>query len=120
LPEIRVFEDGWRDRRWTKGIRKLSKDQVRKIEASLQELIVALGSCTHPILDPELQRWSPTLWHAPGKKRRRGTWCEYRFGDRHNRARAIVCHDSEEQVIYLVARTVTHDHRRLAEVVKSF
>lgn len=120
MPEIRIFEHGWRDRRWKKGLHKLPDDQVRKIEESLRGLIVALESCTHPILDPTLQSWSPSTWHAPGSQKRRGTWCEYRLGDRNNRARVIACHDESERVIYLIARTVTHDHRRLGEVVRSF
>lgn len=120
MPEIRIFEDGWRDRRWKKGLGKLQKKDVGRIEESLRELIVALQGCRHPVLDPALQKWSPSTWHAPQAKKRRGSWCEYRLGDRHNRARVVVCHDPSEQVIYLVARTVVHDHRRLAEIVDKF
>lgn len=120
MPEVRLFEEGWRDRRWKNGLKKLPAAQIAAIEESLRGLIVALQSCSHPILDPVLQPWSPSTWHAPGSKKRHGTWCEYRLGDRHNRARVVACHDSEHGVIYLVARTVTHDHRRLAEVVKGF
>lgn len=119
MPEIRIFDEGWRDRRWKKSLRKLQKDDER-IEESLRDLISALQVCTHPILDPGLQRWSPTSWHAPGRQRRLGSWCEYRLGDRNNRARVIACHDPSEGVIYLVARTAIHDHRRLAEVVDRF
>ena len=50
----------------------------------------------------------------------RGQWVEYRLGDADNRARAIICFDAREQIIYLVARTVIHDHTALRELVARF
>ena len=41
-------------------------------------------------------------------------------GDRQNKARAIMAYDSSDNTIYLVARTVIHDHRRIGEMIKRF
>lgn len=81
-------------------------------------MIAALSACSHPTLDPSLGRWSPSRYH--GRTRANLTWCEYRLGDRQNKARAIMACDSAEQTIYLVARTVIHDHRRIGEMIKRF
>lgn len=116
--EVRIYEPGWNDRRWTKALRKLDAKQRERLEEALVALARDLAACKHPHLDPSLQRWSPTRWHAPKKKP--GTWYEYRLGDRKNAARVIACHDHQNRVLYLVARTVTHDHRRLDRIVRDF
>lgn len=120
MPEIRVWEPGWQDRRWTKGLKKLQHDQRDRLKQVLKELVESLASCKHPLLDPVMQRWGPTKWHAPGKQKQLGDWYEYRLGDRKNAARVIVCHDPTEQVIYLVARTAVHDLGRIERIVSSF
>jgi hypothetical protein len=71
-------------------------------------------------LDAEFQRWSPSRWDVPRQQATAGDWVEYRLGDDENRARAIVCFDAKEQVIYLVARTAIHDHTSLRELVGAF
>lgn len=118
--EIRIWDAGWQDRRWSKALKKLPPQERDRLNDALKELTADLASCKHPLLDPALQRWGPTKWHAPGKQKRHGDWYEYRLGDKKNAARVIVCHDSRDDVIYLVARTAVHDLARIERVVKSF
>ena len=118
MPEVRACEPTWLDRKWTKAIKKLPKRDAQQLEDSLVGLIEALKHCSHPTLDPKLNRWSPSRYH--GKARANFTWCEYRLGDRQNKARAILAYDSSENTIYLVARTVIHDHRRIGEMIKRY
>ena len=120
MPELLIYEAGWRDKRWTKSIDKLSASQRQRIEQSLVDLAEALAGCTHPQLDLSLNRWSPTRYRVPGRNKAAGDWYEYRLGDAKNRARVIICHNPEDNLIYLVARTVIHDHRRLHAVIKGF
>lgn len=118
MPEVRAHESTWLDRKWTKAIKKLPKRDAKRLEDSLVELIATLKQCSHPTLDPKLNRWSPSSYH--GKTRANLTWCEYRLGDRQNKARAIAAQDSASGTIYLVSRTVIHDHRRVGEMIKRF
>lgn len=118
MPQIRAYDATWLDRKWTKAIKKLPKRDAKRLEDSLVGLIAALKGCSHPTLDPSLSRWSPSRYH--GKTRANLTWCEYRLGDRRNKARAIVAYDLANSTIYLVARTVIHDHRRVGEMIKRF
>jgi len=120
LPEVVIYPRGWRDRRWKKGLKKLPRIQQEQLETAVRDLVSDLMACTHPTLDPRMQRWVPTKYHSRGKQKKHGSWYEYRLGDSKNAARVIVCHDTEQQVIFLVARTVTHDHDRLANVVGAF
>lgn len=120
MAELRIFEAGWNDRRWAKGLKRLGKDQRDLLNDALADLARDLEACKHPHLDPRMQRWSPTRWHAPGRQKKHGHWYEYRLGDRKNAARVIVCHDQGADVIYLVARTAIHDLDRLQKVVEQF
>lgn len=120
LPELRVYEAGWNDRRWAKGLKRLSKQQRDFLNGALVELAQDLAACKHPHLDARMQRWSPTRWHAPGRQKKQGNWYELRLGDRKNAARVIVCHEAEADVVYLVARTAIHDLDRLRKVVERF
>lgn len=116
--QVSVHEPSWLDRKWTKAIKKLPKREAQQLEGSLVALIEALKESSHPILDPRLNRWSPSRYH--GRSRANVAWCEYRLGDRRNRARAIVAFDSSENTIYLFARTAIHDHRRVGELIKRY
>lgn len=119
MPEIRLAHT-WKDPRWQATIGRLPPVQRFAIENSLRLLIEALKTCRHPRLDGAFQGWNPTKWDAPRQQATRGDWIEYRLGDDENRARAIICWDSKEGVIYLVARTVIHDHTALREMVANF
>jgi len=120
LPEIWIAPTWESDRHWRRGFEKLSAEQQVALTSSLEGLVRALGSCRHPHLDPAVAPWSPTRWNAPGRQRARGSWIEYRLGDEGNKARVIVCHDSRDDRIYLVARTAIHDHDRLSALVAQF
>lgn len=120
LPEIRIWDRGWNDRRWKKGLKRATPEQREALEQAIVDLVAALMECKHPHLDPEMQRWGPTKWHVPRQQQRQGDWYEYRLGDRKNAARVVVCHDAREQVIYLVARTAVHDHARMERLVREF
>ncbi len=118
MPQVLAYEPTWLDKQWTKATKKLPKRDAQQLEESLVGLIEALRDCSHPTLDPKLNRWSPSRYH--GKARANVTWCEYRLGDRRNKARAIMAYDSSDNTIYLVARTVIHDHRRIGEMINRF
>lgn len=118
MPVVRAYEATWLDRKWTKAVKRLPKRDAQRLENSLADLIAALQDCSHPTLDPSLHRWSPSRYHGPSSAK--VSWCEYRLGDQHNKARAIVAHDPPNDTIYLVARTVIHDHRRIGETIKRF
>lgn len=120
LPEVWIAPTWSSDRHWKRGFERLSADQRELLTASLEDLVRALEVCRHPQLDPALARWSPTRWNAPGRQKARGSWVEYRLGDRGNKARVIVCYDSRADRIYLVARTAIHDHDRLTALVAQF
>lgn len=120
MSEVRIYEPGWKDRRWEKSLRRLPQDQRDHLNAALVELAGDLMECRHPHLDPRMQRWHPTRWNAPRLQKRHGDWYEFRLGDRKNKARVIICHDARNQVIYLAARTAIHDLDRLQRVVGGF
>lgn len=120
MTELRVFRRGWKDRRWYKGLKKLPPDQQEQLKTAIRDLVADLMVCTHPTLDPRMFRWVPTKYHSHGRQRKYGAWYEYRLGDPKNTARVIVCHDTEERVLHLVARTVTHDHDRLQLMTSAF
>ncbi|RME96950.1 MAG: hypothetical protein D6773_16460 [Alphaproteobacteria bacterium] len=119
MPELRLAPQ-WRDPRWKKGLDRLTAQQKLVIENSLRGLLRTLKHCRDPLLDDCLTTWAPSRWYVAREQARAGTWVEYRLGDDDNRARAIVCYDRKEQVIYLVARTVIHDHGSLRELVGRF
>jgi len=81
---------------------------------------LALQKCHHPRFDRELQKWSPSKWDVPRLLATKGDWVEYRLGDKENKGRAIICFDSKERIVYLVARTAIHDHTSLRELVARF
>lgn len=120
MPDLRRYIKGWNDPRWAAAVQKLPSNQKFALEQSLTGLLEALKECKHPRLDAKLQAWLPSRWDAPRDVATRGEFVEYRLGDRDNRARVIVCFDQKEKVIYLVARTVIHDHAALRELVASF
>jgi hypothetical protein len=91
-----------------------------QLETAIRDLVADLMGCTHPTLDARMQKWAPTKYHSRGEQKKHGSWYEHRLGDPKNAARVIVCHDTEQQVIFLVARTASHDHDRLANVVGGF
>ena len=116
MPELRSYYT-WRDPRWQSALSKAPASLRFLLEDSLRRLLRALQECRDPRLDSQLQEWSPTRWDVPRLQATKGEWVEFRLGDNENRARAIVCFDRKEQVIYLVARTVIHDHGALRELV---
>ena len=119
MPELRISPQ-LRDQRWRKGYQRLTPGQKLVIDNSLRELLRTLQVCRDPMLDYALQQWRPTRWAVARKQAQEGEWIEYRLGDDDNRARAIVCYDKQEDVVYLVARTAIHEHSSLRELVARF
>jgi hypothetical protein len=119
LPELRKYHT-WDDSRWRAALEKLPANQKFVLNDSLTRLLRALQKCGDPRRDGQLQEWRPSRWDVPRQQATSGDWVEYRLGDEENRARVIICFDSREQVIYLVARTVIHDHTSLRELVARF
>jgi len=107
----------WNDSRWLKGLARLPPQQKLQLSESLKDLLSALKACNHP---RELKAWKPTRWNVPRAQETMGEWIEYYLGDRDNRARAIVCFDPKEKIVYRVARTAIHEHEALRELVARF
>lgn len=110
----------WADRRWQEEIQRLPPAQQFILVNSLRELLQALKGCRDPRRDQELRPWLPSRWDPPRLQATHGDWIEYRLGDDENRGRAVICHDRDEDVIYLVAKTAIHDHAALRELVARF
>lgn len=93
------------------------KTSRRNAWEELRDLALALADCRHPTHDPALARWQPSAYHVP-KLSGAGLF-EYRcrFPMRVI-ARWVGPSAAEpEGVVLLVAVTLSHDHRRLRDVL---
>ena len=103
----------WADREFRSDYKRLPKKDKVLCEERLEALIVALAGCTHPALDPDLQKYRPSAYRVHRKGE--GRLLEYRLP---GALRVIVCYFEEESVILLVAVTLTHDHERLRRLIE--
>jgi hypothetical protein len=114
---VHVFEPLWFDRDFKKSLSSLPQDQQTERLEELRDLALALADCRHPTHDPALARWRPSAYHVP-KLSGAGLF-EYRcrFPMRVI-ARWVGPSAAEpEGVVLLVAVTLSHDHRRLRDVL---
>lgn len=114
---VHVFEPLWFDRDFKKSLSSLPQDQQTERLEELRDLALALADCRHPTHDPALARWRPSAYHVP--KLSGAVLFEYRcrFPMRVI-ARWVGPSAAEpEGVVLLVAVTLSHDHRRLRDVL---
>jgi len=115
---VRQFEPLWFDSHFQKDFKKLPKPQQDQRRRELAELATDLGQCNHPTHDPSLAVWKPSAYHVP-KIPPSVTLFEYR-GKYPLRVIARWIEPSEadpEGAILLVAVTLSHDHKRLKEII---
>lgn len=121
--QVGFHEDTWVDRKWDKAVDKLPAQDRQRIDDSLAALIEELRDANHPTLANELQRWQPKAYHPPRPVR--GTsFYEYRLKHRRNTARAVAAYRpggaGEPGEVAMVARTVTHDNKRLDAMILKY
>ncbi|HKI05769.1 MAG TPA: hypothetical protein VKK31_27560 [Thermoanaerobaculia bacterium] len=115
---VRQFEPLWFDHHFRKDFKKLPKPQQSERLAELARLATDLSQCSHPTHDPRLAAWKPSAYHVP-KIPPGVTLFEYR-GKYPLRVIARWIEPSEvdsEGAVLLVAVTLSHDHKRLKEVI---
>jgi hypothetical protein len=113
---VRVSELFWSERELKKAFRGLSQTEQEERLGELEQLSHALAKCRHPVTDPDLQRWQPSPYNVPKVGIR---LYEYRFRYPF-RVIAGILEPSEqdpEGVVLIVAATLTHDHKRLKDVI---
>ena len=108
------------NKHWPEAIQRLTASQKFRLEDSLRRLLEALTKCRSLKLDNSLLEWSPSRWDTPLRQGTQGEWVEYRLGDEENKGRVIVCYDAQQDVIYLVTRSPTHDLTTLRELTAQF
>ncbi len=123
--EVRPFLPTWEDRRYKKDLERQSPRDREAIQKDLADLIVAIRTATNLAMDPDLARFKPTAYRYRGVPRLRTPGAqlyEYRL---HGLTRVVVCHFAAhaavagEELVLLVAITVTHDHERLVRVIRA-
>jgi hypothetical protein len=110
---VRVSELFWRERKLKKAFRDLSETEQGERLRELEQLSHALAECRHPVTDPDLQRWQPSPYKVGIRL------YEYRFRYPF-RVIAGFLEPSEQEpdgVVLIVAATLTHDHKRLKDVI---
>ena len=114
---VSLFEPLWFDRDFKKSLSSLPEEQQTERLEELRDLALTLAACRHPTHDPALARWRPSAYHIP--KLSGVSLFEYRgrFPMRVI-ARWVDASESEpEGAVLLVAVTLSHDHRRLREIL---
>jgi hypothetical protein len=114
---VRFFEPLWFDRDFKKSLKSLSPAERENRLRELEELANALGLCRHPTHGPELARWRPSAYHVP--KLTEIPLYEYRckFPMRVVAGWLEPSESDPDGAVLLVAVTLSHDHRRLQEIV---
>lgn len=120
MPELVRYRPTWLDRSFNKALKKTPTREREKRVQDLGDLLEALQSCTHPTLDPSLQRWRPTAYR--GVVEVEGIqFVEYRLP---RLMRVIACYSEEENPgdavtrIILLTATLTHDHERMKRLIR--
>jgi hypothetical protein len=114
---VYFFEPLWFDRDFKKSLSSLSEEQQTGRLEELRELALILAACRHPTHDPALSRWRPSAYHIP--KLSGLSLFEYRcrFPMRVIARWVDPSAGEPEGAVLLVAVTLSHDHRRLREVL---
>lgn len=122
--EVRPFLPTWKDRRYQKELRRLSPRDRNAIERDLAELLTAVRTAADLATDPRLARFKPTAYRYRGLPQLRSPGArlyEYRL---HDLTRVVICHFAShpavggEELVLLLAMTVTHDHERLVRLIR--
>lgn len=121
MPEVLLYPATWSNPEWRRDFNRLSADQKYVITDSLNRLHSALQECSHPISDPNLQEWEPAKFTINRTQAGwGGEWVKYRLSDRDNRGRVIAVYFCDDDRIYLVDKTITHDTQHLRRAAEKF
>jgi len=113
---VHFFEPTWFDRDFRKQFQSLPVREQEERLGELDQLSRALSSCRHPASDPALATWRPTSYHVHKVEGLFEYRCKFPM-----RVIARWIDPSEtdaEGVVLLVAVTLSHDHRRLKEIIE--
>jgi len=120
MAELVYYQPAWLDRSFKKALKKTPARERKQRLEDLGDLLEALQSCSHPTLDPTLQRWRPTAYR--GVVEIEGVrFVEYRLP---RLVRVIACYSEEENPedavtrIILLTATLTHDHERMQRLIR--
>lgn len=113
---VRVSDLFWNEREFRKAFRDLSEAEQEERLGELDQLSQVLAECRHPVTDPALQPWRPSPYSIPKVKIR---LFEYRFRYPFRVIAGFIDPGEEdpEGVVLIVAATLSHDHKRLKEVI---
>jgi hypothetical protein len=113
---VRVSDLFWNEREFRKAFRDLSEAEQEDRLGELDQLSQALAECRHPVTDPALQSWRPSPYNIPKVGIR---LYEYRFRYPFRVIAGFIDpgKDEPEGVVLIVAATLSHDHKRLKEVI---
>ncbi len=114
--ELALF---WEEREFRKALNKLPEAERRERLQQLVEFTQALGECTHPALDPNLQPWRPSAYHVRKVDSTKVKLYEYRCTYPMRIVARWIDPGPEEPdgVVLLIVGTLSHDHERLKEVI---
>jgi hypothetical protein len=122
--EIRTFQPTWKDRQYKKAFNRLPRADKEAVLEELARLIEILPKAKDLALDPDLAQFNPTGYSYKGVPRLRSPGArlyEYRL---HKLTRVVVCHFAShaalagEELLLLLAITVSHDHERIANMIR--
>lgn len=113
---VRVSELFWNERELRKAFQDLSEAEQEERLGELEQLSNALAACRHPVTDPGLQRWQPSPYNVPKVGMR---LYEYRLRYPFRVIAGLLEPNEQdvEGVVLIIAATLTHDHKRLKDVI---
>ena|GEM_PF-3189933 len=118
LRKVIEHPQSWRDKQFRKEFRRLDRTAKESCSKDLRELIAALTSDAHPVLDPAFRKWRPSAYRSSKIR----NLIEYPLT---GTMRVIVrffeaSPEREEEVVVLVAATLSHDHARLKRLIDRY
>lgn len=117
---VRVFEPTWQDRHFLKAVEKLTPREREDRAQQVADLVRVLKVSTHPVTDPQLQRWRPSAYRGVAQIKD-GYLVEYRFP---GVMRVIACcfeggaDPTLQGLILLLTITLDHDHERMKRLIR--
>lgn len=117
---VREFDLFWGDRAFKKSLQKLREPERKARLEELTDLVSVLTVCSHPTLDPRLQRWKPSAYHVRSVDSAQVRLYEYRCVYPMRVIARWIDPTPAEPLgsVLLVAATLSHDHERLQEVIR--
>jgi hypothetical protein len=113
---VRISDLFWSEREFRKSFRDLSPADQEERLGELEQLSQALATCRHPVTDPDLRPWQPSPYNV---SKVRISLYEYRFRYPFRVIAGFIDPSPQdpEGVVLIIAATLSHDHKRLKEVI---